>query len=99
MIADFKQAALLAQKAGFDGFQVHGANGYLLDQFSKDSVNKRTDTYGGSLENRARLLLQVIDVVVEVFGADRVGVKLSPNGGFNDVSDSNPIELFSYIIE
>ncbi len=99
MIADFKQSAVLAKKAGFDGYEVHGANGYLLDQFLRDSVNKRTDTYGGSVENRARLLLEVFDAVVEVFGADRVGVKLSPNGGYNDLSDSDPIGTFSYVIE
>lgn len=85
VIADFKKSAELAKKAGFDGFEVHGANGYLLDQFLRGSANKRTDNYGGSVENRSRLLLEVVDVVAAVFGANRVGVKLSPVTTYNDL--------------
>ncbi len=85
VIADFKKAAELARIAGFDGFEVHGANGYLLDQFLRGSGNKRTDNYGGSVENRSRLLLEVVDVVAAVFGANKVGVKLSPVTTYNDL--------------
>ena len=99
IIADFKQAAVNAKEAGFDGVEVHGANGYLLDQFLQDGSNKRTDDYGGSIKNRARLLLEVTDAVVKVWGHGRVGVRLSPYGTFNDMSDSNPNELFTYVLE
>lgn len=98
IVSDFKHGALNARRAGFDGVEVHGANGYLLDQFLQDGSNKRTDNYGGSIENRARLLLEVIDAAIEVFGAGRVGVRLSPYGTFNDMSDSDPITLFSYVL-
>lgn len=99
IVADFKTGAQNAKDAGFDGVEVHGANGYLLDQFLQDGSNKRTDNYGGSIENRARLLLEVVDSAIEVFGKGRVGVRLSPYGTFNDMSDSNPIALFSYVLE
>jgi len=98
IVADYKRAAENALAAGFDGVEVHGANGYLLDQFLEDKVNHRTDTYGGSIENRARLLLEVVDAVVEVWGKGRVGVRLSPYGTFSDMGDSNPVELFSYVL-
>ena len=98
LIADYKKAAENAQLAGFDGVEVHGANGYLLDQFLQDGTNKRTDSYGGSVENRARLLLEVVDQVVSVWGKDRVSVRLSPYGTFNDMSDSNPVALFTYVL-
>jgi len=75
------------------------ANGYLLDEFLQDGSNKRTDEFGGSIENRAKFPLQVLDGVIGVWGKDRVGVRLSPYGTFNDMSDSNPIELFSYVID
>lgn len=91
--------AVNAKEAGFDGVEVHGANGYLLDQFLQDGSNKRTDQYGGSIENRARLLLEVIDGVIGVWGAGRVGVRLSPYGTFNDMSDSDPVALFTYVLE
>ena len=78
--------------------RIHGANGYLPDQFLRDGVNKRTDAYGGSVENRGRFLLEVVDAVTGVWGKDRVGVRLSPSGSFNDMSDSNPEKTFSHVI-
>lgn len=98
IIADFKHAAENAKRAGFDGVEVHGANGYLLDQFLQDGSNHRTDQYGGSIENRTRFLLEVVDTVIGVWGASRVGVRLSPYGTFNSMSDSDPIALFSHVI-
>lgn len=98
IVEAFAHGARLAKEAGFDGVEVHGANGYLLDQFLQDGSNKRTDRYGGSIENRARLLLEVVDAVVAVWGAGRVGVRLSPYGTFNDVSDSDPVALFTHVL-
>lgn len=98
LVAQYVQAAKNAKDAGFDGVEVHGANGYLLDQFLQDGSNQRTDIYGGSIENRARLLLEVTDAVSAVWGAGRVGVRLSPYGTFNSMSDSDPVKLFSYVI-
>ena len=97
IIAAYRQAAVNAKAAGFDGVEVHGANGYLLDQFLRDGTNRRTDAYGGSVENRARLLLEVVGVVSTVFGAARVGVRLSPINPFNDIADSNPQATFDYV--
>ena len=97
IIEGFKIAAKNAKEAGFDGVEVHGANGYLLDQFLRDSSNKRTDSYGGSISNRAKLLLDVTKAVIDVWGADKVGVRLSPLNSFNSMKDSNPIELTSYV--
>ncbi|EAU42764.1 NADH:flavin oxidoreductase/NADH oxidase [Fulvimarina pelagi HTCC2506] len=94
VIADYVKAAENAKAAGFDGVEVHSANGYLLDQFLQDSTNKRTDAYGGSIENRMRFPLEVIDAVVKVWGADRVGVRVSPGSGANDMADSDPEALF-----
>lgn len=99
IIEDFRKGAINAKDAGFDGVEVHGANGYLLDQFLQDGSNQRTDTYGGSLENRARLLLEVVDAASSVWGSDRVGVRLSPYGTFNDMRDSDPVGLFTYVLE
>jgi N-ethylmaleimide reductase len=99
IVADYKAAAENAKAAGFDGVEVHGANGYLLDQFLQDGSNHRTDQYGGSIENRARLLLEVVDAVIGVWGKGRVGVRLSPYGTFGDMEDSNPIALFTYVLE
>ncbi|OAM52662.1 alkene reductase [Methylovorus sp. MM2] len=97
IVADYVQATKNALAAGFDGVEVHGANGYLLDQFLRDSTNKRTDNYGGSIENRARLLLEVVKAVADVASADRVGVRISPLNQFNDISDSAPQVLFNYV--
>lgn len=99
IVADFRRGAQNAKAAGFDGVEVHGANGYLLDQFLQDGSNHRTDAYGGPIENRARLLLEVVDAVVQVWGAGRVGVRLSPYGTFNDMSDSDPVALFTYVLQ
>jgi N-ethylmaleimide reductase len=98
IVAEYRQAAENAKAAGFDGVEVHGANGYLLDQFLEDGSNRRTDAYGGPVENRARLLLEVVDAVVEVWGKGRVGVRLSPFGTFLDMGDSDPVKLFSYVL-
>lgn len=95
----FRQAAGRAKAAGFDGVQIHGAHGYLIDQFLRDGVNDRTDAYGGSLENRARLLLEVTDAAISVFGAGRVAIRISPLVPFNDMSDSNPTALVKYVAQ
>lgn len=94
-LADYREAALWARKAGFDGVEVHGANGYLLDQFLQNGVNQRDDEFGGSIENRQRFLLRAIDAVRMVWPADQIGVRLSPLGQANDMSDSDPEGLFS----
>jgi N-ethylmaleimide reductase len=99
LLKEFKVAAQNAKSAGFDGIEIHSANGYLLDQFLQDKTNQRTDQYGGSIENRLRLLGEVIEAVSTVFPPDRVGVRLSPYGTFNDIGDSNPIALFTAAIE
>ena len=99
IIAEYRTGAENAKLAGFDGVEIHSANGYLLDQFLEDKTNHRTDAYGGSIENRARLLLEVVDAVVQVWGKNRVGVRLSPFGVFSDMGDSNPIALFSYVLQ
>jgi len=95
----FRQGALNAKEAGFDGVELHGANGYLMDQFLRDSVNQRTDEYGGSIENRCRLPLEIIDILIEAFGAKRVGIKLSPVGRYQDMFDSDPLTLYSYLLQ
>jgi N-ethylmaleimide reductase len=97
IVDDFRQAAENAKQAGFDGVEVHAANGYLLDQFLRDGSNHRTDAYGGPVENRARLLLDVIDAVTTVWSADQVGVRLSPINSFNDIADSDPDATFGYV--
>lgn len=97
IIEQFRQAALNAKAAGFDGVEVHGANGYLLDQFLRDGSNKRSGPYGGSLENRARLLLEVVEAVVGVWGSDRVGVRISPLNSYNSMRDSDPVGLTRYV--
>lgn len=99
MIKDFRKGAENVKAAGFDGVELHGAHGYLVDQFLRDSVNNRTDAYGGSIPNRARFLLEVLDQLIEVFGAQRVGLKLSPVCDYNDIHDSDPIALLDYLIE
>lgn len=97
IVAAYRQAAENARRAGFDGVEIHGANGYLLDQFLQDGSNHRTDAYGGSPENRARLLLEVTDAVVSVWGPGRVGVHLSTEGDSHDVWDSSPQTLFPFV--
>lgn len=99
VLGQFKQAAINAKKAGFDGIEPHAANGYLIDEFLRDVTNHRTDEYGGSVENRARFCLEVIDVFIEVFGANRVGIKLSPVGRYQDMYDSNPLATYSYLLK
>ncbi|MFO1069115.1 MAG: alkene reductase [Geminicoccaceae bacterium] len=95
VVAQFRHGAELAKAAGFDGVEVHAANGYLIDQFLRDGSNRRSDRYGGSIANRIRFLQEVTDAVVGVWGADRVGVRFSPFGSFNDMADSDPVATFS----
>ena len=99
IVEAYGAAARRAKEAGFDGVEIHGANGYLIDQFLQDGTNHRTDEYGGSIANRSRFLLEVVDAAAKVFGIGRVGVRLSPWGVFNDMHDSDPIALFKYAIE
>ena len=99
LLQTYRHAATVAKQAGFDGVEVHSANGYLLDQFLQDSSNQRQDQYGGSFANRTRLLLEVLNEVIQVWGSDRVGVRLSPYGTFNDMSDKDPVGLFTHVIE
>ena len=99
IIEQYRQAAQNALEAGFDGVEIHSANGYLLDQFLRDGTNHRTDAYGGSVTNRARLLLEVTEAVSEVWGADRVGVRISPVHTFNSMYDSQPHVTFGYVAE
>lgn len=99
IVDEFRTAARQALDAGFDGVEVHGANGYLIDQFLQTGTNRRTDNYGGSLDNRVRLLLEITEAVIEVAGADRVGVRLSPGGTFNAMQDDDPVETFSYAMK
>jgi N-ethylmaleimide reductase len=97
VVAAFRKGAENAKLAGFDGVEIHGANGYLLDQFLQDSTNQRTDNYGGSLENRARLMLEVTDACIAVWGANRVGMHLAPRRDAHDMGDSNPAATFGYV--
>lgn len=99
IVQGFANAARNAMAAGFDGVEIHGANGYLLDQFLRDGCNKRSGPYGGAVENRARLLLEVIAAVSDVWGSDRVGVRLSPLSSFNSMGDSDPIGLACWLAE
>ncbi len=95
----YKQAAIRAKAAGFDGVELHAANGYLIDQFLQSKTNQREDEYGGSVENRARFLLEVMDALIEVWGADRVGIHLAPRGDEHDMGDNDPRETFGYAME
>jgi N-ethylmaleimide reductase len=97
IVADFAQASRNALAAGFDGVEIHGANGYLIDQFLQSGTNRRTDRYGGSLENRARFLLEVMQAVTGAVGADRVGLRLSPGGVFGDMQDDAPLDTARYV--
>jgi N-ethylmaleimide reductase len=96
IVTQFEDGARNALEAGFDGVEIHGANGYLLDQFLRDGSNRRTDAYGGPVENRARLMLEVTEAVASVWGGDRVGMRLSPINGYNDITDGNPAATFEY---
>ncbi|SHG99595.1 alkene reductase [Massilia sp. CF038] len=97
IVAAYRKGAENAKLAGFDGVEIHGANGYLLDQFLQDGTNKRTDIYGGSVENRARLMLEVTDACIDVWGANRVGMHLAPRRDAHDMSDSDPKATFGYV--
>jgi len=97
VVEAYRVGAENAKEAGFDGVELHGANGYLLDQFLQDGTNTRTDRYGGSVENRARLMLEAVDAAISVWGADRVGLHLAPRGDSHDMKDSNPAETFGYV--
>jgi 2,4-dienoyl-CoA reductase-like NADH-dependent reductase (Old Yellow Enzyme family) len=99
IIEAYRAGAHNAKRAGFDGVELHGANGYLPDQFLEDGVNQRTDQYGGPIENRARFMLEALDAAISVWGADRVGLHLSPGGGAHDIRDSNPAATFAYVAE
>lgn len=98
VVLQYSSGAQRAKIAGFDGVEIHNANGYLLDQFLRDGTNRRTDGYGGPVANRARLTLEVAEAVAKVWGADRVGIRFSPGGVFNDMHDSNPLATFSYAL-
>lgn len=99
IVEDFRLGAVRAKAAGFDGVEVHAANGYLIDQFLQDSTNKRTDRYGGLVENRARFLLEITDAVISVWGADKVGIHLRPRGEEHDMGDSDPKAIFGYVAD
>ena len=99
VVNQFRQGAANARRAGFDGVEIHGANGYLVDQFIRDVTNQRTDEYGGTIENRCRFALEVVDACVAEIGAGRVGIRLSPLTTFNDVSDSNPQAVFGHLVQ
>ena len=99
IVDQYRKAAINAKEAGFDGVEVHAANGYLLDQFLRDGTNQRQDNYGGSLENRTRLLLEVVDAVTGIWEPSQVGVRISPDNSFNDIHDSDPQALFNYVAE
>ena len=98
IVEDYRRAALNAVRAGFDGVEIHGANGYLLDQFLKTGANQRSDAYGGSIANRARLLLEVTRAVAGAIGGERTGIRLSPVTPANDIVDANPQPLFEYVV-
>jgi N-ethylmaleimide reductase len=97
IVGEYRAAASRALEAGFDGIELHAANGYLLDQFLQDGTNKRNDIYGGTIENRVRLLLEVFNVVASIWGANRVGVRVSPSSSFNGMQDSDPVALYAYV--
>lgn len=97
IVEAYRKGAENAKKAGFDGVELHGANGYLLDQFLQDSTNQRSDAYGGSIENRARLMLEAVDAAISVWGPDRVGLHIAPRGDEHDMGDSDPATTFTYV--
>lgn len=97
IVEQYRRGAENAKRAGFDGVEIHGANGYLIDQFLESGTNHRTDRYGGSVENRARFLIEVVEAVLSVWDSERVGLRLSPGSSFNDMHDDNPRETFGYV--
>lgn len=99
VVAQFRHAAEMAKRAGFDGIEVHGANGYLIDQFLRDGSNRREDAYGGSVRNRMRLLNEILDAVSEIWPEGRTGLRLSPENGFNSMADSDPVAHFGEVVE
>lgn len=99
IVAAYRKGAENAKRAGFDGVEIHGANGYLLDQFLQDSTNRRDDQYGGSIENRARLMLEAVDAAIDVWGADRVGLHIAPHCDAHDMGDSDPMATFGYVAD
>lgn len=99
MVQQFRRAAERGLKAGFDGVEIHSANGYLIDQFLQDGSNKRTDAYGGTIAKRARFLLDITREIIDVWGAERVAVRLGPSGSFGDMHDSDPEALFTYVAQ
>jgi N-ethylmaleimide reductase len=99
IVEDYRRSAERAMDAGFEGVELHAANGYLVDQFLQDGSNKRTDEYGGSMENRSRFLFQILAALISVWGAERVGIRLGPNGTWNGMSDRNPDALFAYLAD
>lgn len=99
VIEDYRKAARNAIEAGFDGVEIHAANGYLIDQFLRDGANQRTDAYGGSIENRTRFMREVVEAVTEIWGADRVGIRLSPFSNANNIADSDPMPLFERAVD
>jgi N-ethylmaleimide reductase len=99
IVTQFQRGAAMAKRAGFDGVEVHGANGYIIDQFLRDGSNRRTDAYGGSLQNRMRLLNEILDAVSGIWSASRVGVRLTPENSFNSMSDSDPQAHFGYFVD
>ncbi|NVN01881.1 MULTISPECIES: alkene reductase [Asaia] len=98
IVDDYRKAALNAREAGFDTVHIHAANGYLIDQFLQDSTNRRTDSYGGTIENRARFLLEIVDAITEIWGENRIGVHLRPRGEEHDMGDSNAVALFTHVV-
>ncbi len=99
VVSDYAAAAENAKKAGFDGVEIHAANGYLIDQFLRDGVNKRTDAYGGAIENRVRFALEVTDAILKIWDSGRVGIRISPVSPFNDMSDSDPQKIYFHLAE
>jgi N-ethylmaleimide reductase len=99
IVEDYKKAAIRAMDAGFEGVELHAANGYLVDQFLQNGSNQRTDEYGGSVKNRTRFLSEIVTALISVWGPDRVGVRIGPNGTWNGISDSDPKSLFSYVAD
>ncbi len=99
VVQDYVRGAKNAIEAGFDGVEIHGANGYLIDQFLRDGTNHREDAYGGSIDNRSRFLLEIVRGIIAAIGSDKTGIRLSPSGTFNDMKDSDPTNHFSYICE